>query len=323
MKSIAVCGSTLVDKIFQTDYYPSCGELAKINDVSASLGGLLPNVSTDIKLLRADIPVLAYGRVGNDADGKNVLSTLKKAGVDVCGIKTDERLNTGFSAIVSVVGGQRTFFTYNGANDNFAQQDVDLSNPDIAYLHLGYFALLDKMDNGDGLQLLKQAKSKGIKTSIDLVSSSSYDFSHIVPCLPYVDNLIINELEASLLSGVAVSGACDLQKVATKLWQMGVGERVIIHMTECAVCLSHEGFVMVPSLDISKDKIVGTTGAGDAFCSACLVAIYDGMPNKQMLEFATMVAASSLFSQDACGSIIDQKEIYRQFKDCKRKELCL
>lgn len=323
MKSIAVCGSTLVDKIFQTDYYPSCGELAKINDVSASLGGLLPNVSTDIKLLRADIPVLAYGRVGNDADGKNVLSTLKKAGVDVCGIKTDERLNTGFSAIVSVVGGQRTFFTYNGANDNFAQQDVDLSNTDIAYLHLGYFALLDKMDNGDGLQLLKQAKSKGIKTSIDLVSSSSYDFSRIVPCLPYVDNLIINELEASLLSGVAVSGACDLQKVATKLLQMGVGERVIIHMTECAVCLSHEGFVMVPSLDISKDKIVGTTGAGDAFCSACLVAIYDGMPNKQMLEFATMVAASSLFSQDACGSIIDQKEIYRQFKDCKRKELCL
>lgn len=323
MKGIAICGSTLVDKLLQVGAYPQCGQLQRIECVEEALGGLMPNVATDIRRLRIDIPVVAFGRVGNDADGDGVLKRLRDVGIDVSGVKKDEQLNTGFSVIVSVLGGQRTFFTYNGANNNFCKDDVDFERADISMLHLGYFALLEKMDNGDGLQLLREAKHRGITTSIDLVSSASFDFSRIVPCLEHVDNLIINELEASLLCGTEIKSPSELHDAAKKLRALGVRERVVIHMAECAACLSDEGFTVVPSLEIEKEKIVGTTGAGDAFCSACLVGIYDGLSDKQMLELATTVAAASLFSHDASSGIAAQNEIVKQFVNYKRKELCL
>jgi sugar/nucleoside kinase (ribokinase family) len=113
---------------------------------------------------------------------------------------------------MSEVGGQRTFFTYPGASAEFGYDDVKFDTlPSM--LHLGYFLLLEKIDAGDGLRILKEAKERGITTSIDLVSENSDRYSLVLPCLKYTDNLIINEVEAGKLTGIEPTNE-NLPKIA-------------------------------------------------------------------------------------------------------------
>lgn len=320
-KCIAVVGTILVDKIHTVNAYPNSGELTKIISTDKAVGGCVPNVAVDIKKVSKDIEVVAIGRIGKDDDGAYVKETLKSNGANTESIVVDSD-RTSFTEVISVSGGQRTFFTYAGASANFGCSDVDVENLNASHLHLGYFLLLDKIDNGDGEKLLKKAQEKGIKTSIDLVSENSDRYSLVLPALKYTDNLIINEVEAGKLTKIEPT-ICNLEKICRKLKSYGVKERVIIHTPEVGVILTDNDFTMLPSYDIPKGYIKGTTGAGDAFCSGALVGIYQGLDDKSILELASSVAVTSLASKDATGGILSQEEIKEFCKQIKRKELCL
>ena len=169
---ITVAGTILLDKINQISAYPQCGELTKIQNVSFAVGGCVPNVAIDLKKISPEIEIFALGKIGDDSEGKFINQTLVDNGVDVTGILVDETKKTSFTDVMSIEGGQRTFFTYLGADSQFSACDVDFEKNTPKILHLGYFLLLDKIDNGEGLKILKKAKESGIKTSIDLVSEN-------------------------------------------------------------------------------------------------------------------------------------------------------
>jgi len=319
---ISVAGTVLLDKINEIRAYPESGELTQISRINLGVGGCVPNVACDLKKIRPTLDVYAIGKIGTDADGKYITDYLRASGVDTSKIISDSSDNTSMTQVMSVVGGQRTFFTYPGTSSKFGYSDIDFDKLNTKILHLGYFLLLDKVDSGDGLLILKEAKARGIDTSIDLVSENSDRYSIVLPCLPYTDYLIINELEASKLTGIEPL-AENLEAISRKLMALGVRKKVIIHMPDMATALSDEGFTVVPSFDVSKDEIKGTTGAGDAFCAGALIAIYDNRTDREILEFASSVALVSLFAPDATGGIISEEEIKKICKNKERKKICL
>lgn len=318
---IAIAGSILVDNINEISAYPSAGELTKIKGVQKSVGGCVPNVAIDLKRICPDLTVKAVGKIGADENGEYVKEVLSKNGVEIedISVGTDK---TSFTEVMSVSGGQRTFFTYAGASADFGVNDVPMSALNVKMLHLGYFLLLDKIDNGDGEKILKSAQEIGVKTSIDLVSENSDRYSIVLPCLKYVDNLIINEVEAGALTGIEPIKE-NLRAITEKLMSHGVKERIIIHTPELGVCLSKDGFTCVPSYNLPKDFIVGTTGAGDAFCAGALFGIYQGKSDKEILEFASASAVAALSSADATSGLRTEQEINELCKSLKRKEICL
>ena len=317
---IAIAGSILVDNINEISAYPQAGELTKIKSVQKSVGGCVPNVAIDLKRICPDLIVKAVGKIGADENGEYVKEVLSKNGVEIedISVGTDK---TSFTEVMSVSGGQRTFFTYAGASADFGVNDVPMDALNVKMLHLGYFLLLDKIDNGDGELLLKKAKEQGVKTSIDLVSENSDRYSLVLPCLKYVDNLIINEVEAGALTGIEPKSE-NLVKIAQKLKACGVSERVIIHTPEMGVCVSEKGVECVPSYVLPDNFIVGTTGAGDAFCAGALFGIYQNKTDKEILEFASAVAVAALSSADATSGLREEKEIQELCKGFKRKEIC-
>ena len=317
---IAIAGSILVDNINEISAYPSAGELTKIKGVQKSVGGCVPNVAIDLKRICPDLIVKAVGKIGADENGDYVKEVLSKNGVEIEDISVGTN-KTSFTEVMSVTGGQRTFFTYAGASSDFGVNDVPMSALNVKMLHLGYFLLLDKIDNGDGELLLKKAKEQGVKTSIDLVSENSDRYSLVLPCLKYVDNLIINEVEAGALTGIEPKSE-NLVKIAQKLKACGVSERVIIHTPEMGVCVSEKGVECVPSYALPDNFIIGTTGAGDAFCAGALFGIYQNKTDKEILEFASAVAVAALSSADATSGLREEKEIQELCKGFKRKEIC-
>ena len=304
---IAVAGTILVDKLNEIGAYPASGELTKILSVSRAVGGAVPNVGIDIKRVDPSITVKAVGKIGNDAEGDFLVDTLEENGVDASLLVRGDK-PTSFTDVMSIVGGQRTFFTYPGACADFGVDDVDFDKLNAKMLHLGYFLLLDKVDGGDGEKILKAAQERGIKTSIDLVSENSNRYHIVKDCLKYTDNVIINELEAGMIAGIEPCHE-NLEKIARALKDMGVSERVIIHMPETGVCLSDNGFFELPSWELPNGFIKGKTGAGDAFCAGALIGIYRGLDEMGILTLAQKAATASLSAADAIGGMVSEGKI--------------
>ena len=311
---IAVAGSVLVDKINEIKAYPQSGELTQIVGLEKAVGGCVPNVALDLKKICPEMDVKAIGKIGNDEEGAYVSEALSQGGVDISGFVVDDNDKTSFTEVMSVINGQRTFFTYPGASAKFGYSDIDFEHLDAKIMLLGYFLLLEKVDQGDGLQILQKAEEMGIKTSIDLVSENSDRYSLVIPCLQYTDYLIINEMEAGKLAGIEPTDE-NLKKIAYKLQELGVKEKVVIHKPDYAVCLSGDDYTVVPSYKLPAGYIKGTTGAGDAFCAGTLIGIYKGWTDQEILEFGSACAVMALGKADATSGLVTESEI-KEF--CKR-----
>ena len=315
---IAVAGSVIVDKINEISAYPNAGELTQIRSIQNAAGGCVPNVALDLKKIDPTLSVSAIGKIGYDAEGEFVTDILKAGGVSTTGLAVMDGEKTTFTEVMSVPGGQRTFFVYPGAGADFGIADMNFDAIDAKILHLGYFLLLQKVDDGDGLKILQKAKEVGLETSIDLVSENSDRYGLVLPCLPYTDYLIVNELEAGKLAGIEPTEE-NLEHIARKLMALGVQKKVIIHMPERAVCLSEEGYSGLGSYILPEGYIKGTTGAGDAFCAGALIGIYNGWEDRKILEFASGCAVMALGSADATSGMKTAQEIEEFCKQFARR----
>ena len=92
----------------------------------------------------------------------------------------------------------------------------------------------------------------------------------------------------------------------------GVAEKVIVHSKEAGFVLDRSGaFSEISSINIPKERIKGSVGAGDAFCAGALYSIYNHYGDKQLLEFASAVAASSLFAENAVDGVMHKSEVVK------------
>ncbi|MBQ1218177.1 MAG: carbohydrate kinase family protein [Clostridia bacterium] len=316
-KGIAVAGTLLVDNIYEISAYPNEGELTQIRAIRRACGGLVSNNGIGLKKIAPEMPIYGVGKVGDDDAGKYAVETIQNEGVDVSAIKISAEEKTSFTDVMSIPGGQRTFFTYAGACASFGADDIDWDNLPCKMLHLGYFLLLKKVDDGDGLTILKEATARGIKTSVDLVSENSDRYSLVLPCLPYVDNLIINEFEAGNLCGMEPTEE-NLPIIAEKLLSMGVRERVIIHMPSLGLCKTRDSLTVLPSVKLPEGYVKGKTGAGDAFCSGALIAIEREDSPEKILELAEAAAVASLTEADATSGLCCEKELIENINKFRR-----
>src|SRR5699024_8464081 len=130
--------------------------------------------------------------VGNDENGDYLIQLLKKNGINHEGVKRIKGELTGFTdAMVIESTGERTFFSTKGANRMFSYNDINFDLIQTNLFHIGYALMLDSLDKEDDdygtvmARTLSKVQSKGIKTSIDLVSVDDERFTKVVhSCLP-------------------------------------------------------------------------------------------------------------------------------------------
>ena len=311
---IAVAGNMIVDVLYPILGHPKPGELTTIAEgISRSTGGALCNVIVDLAKLDPDLPLTALGRVGTDSEGDYVLEKLHAHD----NIDTSRVLREGLTSFTAVmadtIGKQRTFYHYRGANARFCESDIDWDNLRADILHIGYILLLDALDEPDEqfgtrmARLLHTAQSRGIMTSIDVVSEAGDRFGRIVPpALKYTDYCVINELEAEASTGVKLRGENgellkeNLPEALRVLKTLGVSRWAVIHAPEGAYGADEHGnYIETQSAPLPCAMIKGTVGAGDAFCSGVLYGAYRDLPLAEALEMGNAAAACSLTESGA------------------------
>lgn len=318
MKSGIVCaGHIIVDLVKIIDHWPKEGMLVSITDEKQHCGGLVCNCLNDLAIIDPSLSLHAIGVVGNDQYGQYAVQAMSKDGINCEHISTLDSTSTSFTDVMTVKNGQRTFFHMEGAN---ALLDVDhiienTLSPKI--FHLGYIALLKTLDQPDrdygtkAARVLKIMTERGCKTSLDLVSVSHPEYKKLVSAaLPHTDYLIINEIEAGMATGLTLrdkSGtlqADTTRQAADILLKGGVKELVIIHFPEGGYGINiKEEHIFCPSCVIDTSEILGTVGAGDAFCAGVLYGLHQGYSLEKCIQFANGVARFSLLDETSTGGV--------------------
>lgn len=332
-RGITVAGNLVADIVKDVDCYPTVGMLANISSVTKAVGGCACNVAIDLAKMDGSLPLSAVGCVGDDEYGRYMISQLQRYNIDTGSVRVTDAVPTSFSDVISLPTGERTFFHARGANALFSPDDIQISRLNCSHLHIGYILLLDSFDKEDPeygtvmARFLYQVQQAGIKTSVDVVSDSSGEYSaKIIPALKYSDYVIINEIECCSIWGLdprRQDGTLDhkvVRDAMERTMACGVAEKVIVHSKEAGFCLSRDGgFTAVPSLKLSKDQIKGSVGAGDAFCAGCLYGIYHHFADSQTLEYASAAAACNLFSENAVDGMRSKQEILQMMKEYPRR----
>jgi sugar/nucleoside kinase (ribokinase family) len=168
--------------------------------------------------------------------------------------------------------------------------------------HLEYLLLMKKVDAPDpvygthGARILKEARDRGMITSIDMVSEQSDRVKRVVcPALRYTDVCCINESEAEAITGIAVTSRESAEEALRALHVLGVSRWAVIHSPKhnYGYDMVDDKMVYVESLKLPDGYIKGTTGAGDAFCSGILYGAHEGGELESSMRFATACAACS------------------------------
>ena len=315
MKKITLAGNSLADIIKRIDTYPGKGMLCKISEVIPGVGGCVPNTGITLKTLDPNgLEISAISRVGDDENGRFVMNTLRDHGLKTDRMIVDKSRPTSFTDVMTLPNGERTFFCAPAANDAFCEEDVRVETLDCSLFHIGYLLLLKTLDEPDAeygtkmARLLAKVQARGIATSVDVVSAEGERFAQVIrPALRYCDHIVINEIEASRITGIPVREGETLLKenfrpLCEALMQAGVRKLAAVHCPELGCALdAHGNFSMVPSLRLPKGYIVGSVGAGDAFCAGMLYSFASGMTGEEGLRLASATAACNLHAPDSIG----------------------
>src|SRR5580704_3374748 len=283
-------GNWIIDQVKLIDVYPQREQLANIRGQSQGTGGAPYNVLVDLARMGAPFPLFGAGLVGDDALGREILENCRRHKIDTAYLDVTPKAPTSYTDVMTEIGcGHRTFFHARGANALWRGEDLNFGKIRARIFHLGYLLLLDALDQSDAkfgtraARLLAAAQAAGLKTSVDVVSEDSDRFAKIVcPALKHVDYCILNEIEAGKTTGFEIrrqDGRLDtvaLRHAAGALLQQGVRELVVIHFPEGAFARTRKGEdVWQSSLKLPAGYIVGTAGAGDAFCAGLLLGLHE------------------------------------------------
>jgi sugar/nucleoside kinase (ribokinase family) len=307
-QGILAAGNWIIDYTKIIDIYPEQDALCNIFSEATGNGGSPYNLLIDLARLQAPFPLEALGLVGRDKDGEAIRADCRHHQIDIRQLHVCDDVHTSYTDVMSVKAtGRRTFFHQRGSNAKLGPEHFDFTASRARLFHLGYLLLLDRLDlphpeHGTvAADLLQKASSTGFKTSIDVVSEDSDRFPRIVrPALKHTDHAILNEFEAERTTGLKIRtpqgiDSSQLRKAAYQLLDAGVREWVVVHFPEGAIAAHREdGILEQGSVRMGQEKIIGATGAGDAFGAGLLLGLHEAKPMEECLRYAVCVAAASL-----------------------------
>ena len=280
-------------------------------------GGSGCNFALNIKRLDSAMPVETITIVGDDELGRFLLSLARDAGIGHAQMHFTTDASTQWTdAFISKASGRRTHIFNPGASSSLTPDHFDFSSTNARYLHLGLPGMHQHLDGpwqGDingWVTVLKRARAAGLKTNLELASINPVLLAKLVlPCLPHLDLIIVNDSEIGALSGKdtlpgGVTDVAACERAARHVLENGAMDIVVVHCPVVAIAVTRAGASFTkPSTLIPRSLVAGANGAGDAFAAGMLYGLHEGWSIEDALTLAHAAAAASLRSLSTTGAV--------------------
>ena len=264
-REVLVVGSINIDCTINVRNLPNPGETIHGTDAIYLPGGKGGNQA--VAASRSNAAVKIIGAVGKDSHGDNALSSLEYFGVDTSLVLRKD-VPTGVAFILVEESGENTIISTAGANALVSPADVKnqmqylakdseplvLAQCELPLETVEATALLTTSLKGRFVLNLAPA----VKISAELLS--------------VCDPIVVNESEAAFMLGREITSVKQALVAVTELAK--VAKSAVITLGGDGAVLA-EGSVEEESIHLPAEKVqpVDTTGAGDAFLGALVVAL--------------------------------------------------
>ncbi len=264
MPDIILLGDINIDVSAAIPAYPSRGGEGVATAVEYHTGGSVVTTSLAVANLGGDVGII--GRIGNDALAQQVITDLKKIGVNRSQIQVDSVVSTGLIYVVVNPDGERTMFSSRGANVFTAPKpEWETYFSTARWYHFSGYALMAHPQHDAAVQALEMARQNHCRVSLDPSPEPAMRYgTRIKTILPKIDVFFPNEQELMLLSGF-MNFDDSLQAVL----DMGAKAVVVKRGAKGCVIANGDARFDIPSFDI---YVRDTTGAGDSFNAGVLLA---------------------------------------------------
>ena len=285
-KPISILGIFVADLTFRTDRMPIKGETFIGNSFKLGPGGKGSNQAVATR--RAGAETILITKIGKDTFGEMAMKLYADEGINAEYVWEIADMATGAASIVvNEETSENLIIVVPGAADDMVPEDLETAEAGIAKSSFFMASLevpIPVMQRG-----LEVAKRNGIPTILNPAPAA------ILPDLVYglSDYFTPNETEAAMLAGIPVE-TVDQAEAAAKIF-LGRGVKTaVITLGELGVYVRNSEISQhIPAFDMG-DKVLETTGAGDAFNGGFAHALADGMSLIEAIRFGSATAAISV-----------------------------
>ncbi|UWR02964.1 ribokinase [Ruegeria conchae] len=278
-------GSINADMVYALPHLPAAGETLAASGLHRFLGGKGANMS--VAAARAGSRVSHIGAVGSD--GLWARDRLTEYGVDTRHIAEVE-VPTGHAIIAVDAQGENLIVLFQGANHAISNDQLGQA------LSSAVSGDLLVMQNETNAQI--EAAKLGCEMGLTVCyAAAPFQAEAVQAVLPYLDFLILNEVEAEQLQDATGLAPSDLQV-----------EHVIVTFGSKGARYYQRGH-KPQAYRAHKVNAVDTTGAGDTFTGYVLAGMDRGMPMEQAIAQANRAAALMVTRHGTADVIPDLKEV--------------
>jgi ribokinase len=236
------------------------------------------------------------GRVGNDDFGVRLRGNLAAAGVDISCVGLDTAHGSGMSVAIEEAGGEYCAVVVSGAN---MEIDAGAAAAEWASLWKSKVLLLQN----EIPEAVNIAAARAMKLASGLVvlnAAPARAMSDVL--LGLVDVLIVNRVEAEMLTGIAAATPAEAELAAASL-ATAARDAIVTLGKDGLVLRTREG--EVSRIAATPVRVRSSHGAGDCFCGTLAAHVSKGAALAGACHHASAAAASLVSSDDmsAFGSM--------------------
>jgi len=305
MKNISVLGIFVADLTFFSSKIPLKGETILGDDFVVGPGGKGSNQA--VAAAKAGCKVNFISKIGTDQYGDMAKKIYKETNVGSKNVFVTDKYSTGVAAIlINKQTGDNAISVVPGAAGQLTIEDVNKAGNEIKNSSIFLTQLESPIESV--IHAIKIAKSNNVLTILNPAPAANLDKD----IFPLIDFLTPNETEASFYVNKKISNKEDVKMASKDLLNLGV-KNVVITLGEKGVYFENlrENY-FIPALDL-QDKVVDTSGAGDAFNGAFAAALCEEKNVRESIEFANKFAGISTTKIGTANSMPLRSEIDKLF----------
>jgi ribokinase len=278
---VIVCGSLHLDIMLYAPALPRADETVAGKRWERKCGGKGGNQA--VMAVRAGARTAMIGRIGADDFGAELRAHLAASSVDHSAVTVDGETGSGMSAAIVQDDGDYGAVIVSGAN-----LALDPQAAALAWAQLGgarVLILQNETREAVNFAVATAARADGARIALNAAPARAMSDA----LLRLVDILIVNRVEAAMLSDVAVEDREGAFAAAPRL--AAPGRSVIVTLGGGGVVVQPDG---EPAFWIAPKpvNVVSTHGAGDCFVGALATRLARGDDLRAAAEFANVAAAA-------------------------------